>query len=117
MSDTQQPKNPKIANWATGSSDKSLRRALEDAARIEQGRLTQTDDEARTTPAGFSKERYDAVRSERDELDYKEWMDSAGFSGLRRAPEGPGLLTVEERKQAQAEARRARLRRELEEGF
>ena len=110
-------RDDKTARFATASSEASLDRALRDQTVLRRGRMSATDDESRYTPSGLSEEHYDALRRERGDLDYREWMASTQFSGLVRPPSLPGMAGQKDGAQTEAERRRDALRRELEEGF
>ena len=108
---------PPSARWSTGTSDSSLDRALRDQAILNQGRMKATDSETRYTPAGLSRSHYDALRMDRDDLDFREWNEETGYHGVDRWPTGPGMSGQEAESTTEAERRRARLRREVDEGF
>ncbi len=110
-------RDPQIARHATATSDASLDRALRDQATLRRGRLNATDDDNRYTPSGLSREHYDALRTDRDDLDYREWMASTQFSGLVRPPTTPGMAGQADGSKTEAERRRDKLRRDLDEGF
>jgi hypothetical protein len=109
-------KNPRVARWSTGTSDKSLDRALSDQAILARGKLNDTDDDARYTPAGLSTSHYDALRMDRDDLDFREWNQDTGFSGVGRWPKAPGVAGQAGATTA-SERRRLRRKLELDEGF
>lgn len=110
-------RDPQIARHATATSDASLDRALRDQTVLRRGRLNATDDENRYTPSGLSRDHYDALRWERDDLDYREWMLAQGFNGLVRPPTTPGMKGQDAGSRTDAERRRDARRREVEEGF
>lgn len=103
------------AQWADGFSRTSLRQALKDQVLIQQGRLNNGNDDGRTTPSGRTREEYDALRSSRDDLDYREWNEDTGFSGVTRRPQGPGMAANGVRSESE-KLRQAR-REKLDEGF
>lgn len=101
--------------WADGFSRTSLRQALKDQVVIQRGQLNNGNQDARTTPSGRSRQEYDAVRATRDDLDYREWNEDTGYSGVTRWPQGPGMIgngVVTE-----SEKRRRARRDELDDGF
>ena len=108
---------PPLKRWATGTSDASLKRSIDDFATLTKGRLRATDAETRTTPAGFSQSHYDALRYDRDDLDFREWNEDTGFHGVNRWPTGPGMEGQDLGELDEAERRRARLRVEMDDGF
>jgi len=110
-------RDTRLARYATATSDASLDRALRDQTALNQGRMNATNDENRYTPSGLSRDHYDALRSDRDDLDYREWMASTQFSGLVRPPTLPGMAGQQGGAKTEAEERRDKLRREMEEGF
>jgi hypothetical protein len=87
MEDTK----PRIARWASGTSAKSVTRAVDDQARLIKGRLNAGNASTRYTEAGLSKSHYDQLRYQRGDLDFREWNASTGFSGIDRRPTGPGM--------------------------
>lgn len=109
-------KNPRIARWATGTSDASLDRALADQETLTRGKLNESDDDSRYTPSGLSRSHYDALRMDRDDLDFREWNEDTGFSGVGRWPSNPGVGGQGGARTA-SERRRLRRKLELDEGF
>jgi hypothetical protein len=108
---------PPIARWATGTSQESLERSLKDVEILRRGRLKASDSETRYTPAGLSKSHYDTLRMDRDDLDYREWNEETGFSGLNRWPSDPGMGETEPEHLTESERKRRRKRIELDDGF
>ena len=106
-----------IARWATGTSQESLERSLEDVEILTRSRLKASDSETRYTPAGLSKSHYDTLRMDRDDLDYREWNEETGFSGVDRWPSGPGMEGTDSAHLTESERRRRRKRIELDDGF
>ena len=98
------------SRWASATSSESLERAMRDQATIARRRLNDGDTHTGYTQAHFSRRYYDVVRCHRDDLDYREWNASTGFSGVNRWPTRPGLET-------ESQARRRRRRAELDDGF
>jgi len=96
--------------WAEGFSPESVERALRDQVNLKRGQLNDGDEYSRTTPAGFSRRHYDKIRAERDDLDYREWNASTGFSGVNRWPAGPGV-------ESEGQGRRRARREAIDEGF
>lgn len=78
--------------WAEAFSKKDLDRALKDQALIRHAQLNDGNDYCRSTPSGLTKRAYDTVRTERDDLDYREWNSDTGYSGVNRWPKGPGMV-------------------------
>lgn len=109
--------NPPVARWSTGTSDQSLNRALSDQVILNQGRMKASDSETRYTPAGLSRSHYDALRTDRDDLDNREWNDATGFSGVNRWPDAPGMAGQEPVQMSASERRRNRIRNEVDDGF
>ncbi|MCB9730241.1 MAG: hypothetical protein H6746_17355 [Deltaproteobacteria bacterium] len=101
---------PRYARWASGTSDKSLARAIKDQARIIAGRLNATNATTRYTEAGLSRSHYDQLRYQRGDLDFREWNESTGFSGIDRRPTGPGMPEEGRR-------RRGAERKRIDDGF
>jgi hypothetical protein len=98
------------SRWVSGTSQASAERALRDLEILQRGQLNQSDHEDRYAPAQDTRSACDVLRAHRDDLDFREWNETTGFSGVNRWPLGPGLRT-------EAAARRARRRQELDEGF
>jgi hypothetical protein len=101
--------------WADGFSRKSLRAALRDQAIIQRGILNGESDLSRYTPSGRSEAEYDNLRATRDDLDYREWNEETGYSGVTRRPAGPGMVGHGAR--TEADKRRAARRQQLDDGF
>ncbi len=96
--------------FAYGTSEQSVQRALRDQGILERARRNAHDDETRYTRSTLTEAHYEALRSNRDDLDFRDWNASAGFSGIDRRPEGPGV-------HSQGQRRRAGRRQQLDEGF
>jgi hypothetical protein len=94
--------------WAEAFSKKDLDRALRDQALIHRAQLNDGNDYCRTTPSGLTRSAYDNLRAGRDDLDNRDWNSDTGFSGLNRAPQGPGMVGrgVETTHQKKRRARR-----------
>ncbi|MCC6622138.1 MAG: hypothetical protein IT385_12820 [Deltaproteobacteria bacterium] len=101
--------------WAEAFNRKSLRAALKDQALIQRGIMNGASDDARYTPAGRSEQEYTTLRATRDDLDYREWNEETGYSGVTRRPAGPGMVGHGAR--TEAEKRRAQKRKQLDDGF
>ncbi len=112
-----------LARHARAVSDASLARVLEDQARLARGRRNASNFETRYTPAGLSESHYKALRSDRDQLDSKEWNEHAGYSGVERWPDDPGMPDAQtdeataDARRAARQQRRARRRMEIDDGF
>ncbi|MFT7580819.1 MAG: hypothetical protein ACI9MR_002493 [Myxococcota bacterium] len=96
--------------WAEAFSPEGLQIALKDQARLRGGQLSDGDLCTRTTPSGFSKETYDVIRTDRNDMDYREWNEETGFHGVSRWPTGPGM-------QSDGQKRRRKRRQDLDDGF
>jgi hypothetical protein len=77
--------------WAEAFSKRDLDRALSDQAIIARSQMNEGNDHCRSTPSQPSKRAYDKIRTERDDLDYREWNSDTGFSGVNRWPKAPGI--------------------------
>jgi hypothetical protein len=77
--------------WAEAFSPEGLQKTLKDQATLRRGQLREGDGN-RVTPAQPTRRAYDAIRATRDNLDYREWNDDTGFSGVTRWPSGPGMV-------------------------
>jgi len=97
--------------WAEGFSRTSLRHALKDQVVLARGQLNDGDEAQRYTPAGRSESEYDTVRATRDDLDYREWNEDTGYSGVTRWPQGPGMAGngIESENQKRRRARKEQL--------
>ena len=84
-------KSDSWTRWASGTSDDSLGRATRDRAALERARLRLPAEESRPVLGGPLESQCRQLRGERSMLDYAEWNAAAGFSGLRRAPDVPGV--------------------------
>ncbi len=84
-------KKPAMARWASGTSDESLSRAVNDQAKLVKGRMNAGNISTRYTAAGLLTSHYDQLRHQRADLDYREWNADTGFWGIDRRPTGPGM--------------------------
>lgn len=109
-SDRDNPELGTYARWAEGFSEASLTRALDDQRTLRRGQLNDGDEYNRTTPAGLSESHYRKLRSDRDDLDYREWNEESAFSGVDRWPTGAGV-------QSEGQKRRRDRRDRLDDGF
>jgi hypothetical protein len=101
---------PRIARWASGTSEKSLARAVSDQAQLIKGRMNAGNASTRYTEAGLSTSHYDQLRYQRHDLDFREWNASSGFCGIDRRPTGPGMP-------AEGKRRRGSERKRIDDGF
>ena len=101
--------------WAEGFSEASLQRALRDQATLKRGELNDGNDDCRYTRAQQTRRACDTLRAERDNLDYREWNEDTGFSGVTRWPEGPGMSA--NGVQSEGDKRRRARRIALDDGF
>ncbi|MCA9514865.1 MAG: hypothetical protein KC635_07985 [Myxococcales bacterium] len=98
------------AQWVAGYSPESVARAMHDQAALRRGQMNDGNEYNRTVPSGPSERHYDKLRTERDDLDYREWNSDTGFSGVNRWPTGPGMQTDQQK-------RRRAARKVIDEGF
>ncbi len=101
--------------WAEGFTPASLDRALRDQVVLKHGEMNNGNDDCRYTRAQQTKQACDTLRSERDNLDYREWNADSGFSGVTRWPAGPGMSA--NGAQTEGQKRRRARRVELDDGF
>lgn len=101
--------------WAEGFSEASLERALDDQRALRRGQMNDGDEYNRTTPAGLSESHYRKLRSDRDDLDYREWNEETAFSGVDRWPTGAGVQSTGV--QSEGQKRRRDRRDRLDDGF
>ena len=103
------------SQWAEAFSKQGLDKALRDQALLHRAQLRDGSDSARYTPSQGNQRACDKVRSERDDLDNREWNSDTGFSGVSRWPSAPGMLGRGQESDAQKK-RRAR-KDLLDDGF
>ncbi|TNF23757.1 MAG: hypothetical protein EP329_26680 [Deltaproteobacteria bacterium] len=96
--------------WAYGYEDNGVKRALDDQRTLRRGQLNDGNLDTRVTPSQPSESHSRKLRSDRDDLDYREWNSESGFSGVDRWPASPGVLSEGQKR------RRARMA-ELDDGF
>lgn len=101
---------PRIARWATGTSEQSLARAVNDQAKLVKGRMNAGNAATRYTEGGLLTSHYDQLRYQRSDLDFREWNAPTGFCGIDRRPTGPGMPSEGKR-------RRGPERKRLDHGF
>lgn len=112
-----------LSRYARAVSEAGLKRALDDQARLTRGRWNASNADSRHLPAGLSESHYQALRSDRDQLDSKEWNEHTGFSGCDRWPDDPGMPEAGDDEQAAdarrtaRQLRRAQRRMEIDDGF
>ena len=96
--------------WATGFSEASLDRALRDQQILRRGQLRDGDEYARYAPNQPSPSASTVIRATRDDLEFREWNEETGFSGVDRWPDAPGV-------QSPGQKRRRQRRDQIDEGF
>lgn len=98
------------AHWVAGYTPESVERAARDLGVLRRGQMNASNDYNRPVNFGPSERTYAKLRTERDDLDYREWNEETGFSGVDRWPTGPGMPS-------RHQARRRALRDVIDEGF
>ena len=96
--------------WAQGANPQSLERALADQRVLRRGQLNDGNVFSRTTPAGLTESTFQKLRSDRDDLDYREWNTESAFMGVDRWPSAPGV-------QSEGQKRRRARAEHLDDGF
>jgi len=103
------------SQWAEAFSQTSLERALGDQVLLRRGQLQDGNSYDRYAPSQPTERACTVLRAGRDDLEFRDWNSSGGFSGASRRRHGPGMFGHGQESEGQ-QRRRARLEA-IDDGF